>query len=449
MPALGAEADEGTVIRWLVHEGDAVRRGEVVAEVETDKATVEVEIFTAGIVERLVVQEGEKVPVGTVLAMLRAAEAPVEAEQRRTPAVPARAAAPPPAAAITRPAAAPQDRAPVTMPALATTMHAPRATPTAARLAATLGVDLAGVTGSGVGGAITRSDVERAAKRRAEAPARPRISPRARRLARERGVDLGAVVASGPGSAITGADIERLGPAPPVPRVLTPARPAADRIAARRRAIAAAMERSNREIPHYYLGSIVDMSSTLAWLAETNAERPVAARVLPAALFVKAVALAARQLPEFNGFWIEGGFRQAEAVHVGVAISLREGGLVAPAIHDTDTLTLEALMAATRDLVNRSRGGGLRASEMADPTITVTNLGDQGVETVFPVIFAPQVAIVGIGRVVERPWAEDGMLAVRPVVHVSLAADHRASDGHRGGLFLRTIERLLKDPAQL
>lgn len=215
-----------------------------------------------------------------------------------------------------------------------------------------------------------------------------------------------------------------------------------------RHAIGALMARSKREIPHYYLATSIDLHAALGWLAEVNARRPVTERLLPAALLLKATALAAREVPVVNGSW-DDGFRPAPAVHVGVAVSLRGGGLVAPAIHGTDELTVDALMAALRDLVARARRGVLRSSEMSDPTITVTNLGDQGVEEVFGVIYPPQVALVGFGRIVDRPWAAGGMVGVRPLIRATLAGDHRASDGHDGARFLAAIDRLLQAPESL
>jgi pyruvate dehydrogenase E2 component (dihydrolipoamide acetyltransferase) len=216
-----------------------------------------------------------------------------------------------------------------------------------------------------------------------------------------------------------------------------------------RRAIAAAMSRSNREIPHYYLGTEIDMSAALQWLGEQNAKRPVTERVLPAALLVKSVALAAREVPEMSGFFLDGSFRPSASVHPGVAISLREGGLVAPALHDADAKSLEELMKELRDLVARARAGTLRSSEVSDPTITVTNLGDLGVDTVFGVIFPPQVALVGFGKTTEKPRVRGGAIAAAPTIVATLAADHRASDGHRGGLFLAAIDRLLQKPEAL
>jgi pyruvate dehydrogenase E2 component (dihydrolipoamide acetyltransferase) len=204
-----------------------------------------------------------------------------------------------------------------------------------------------------------------------------------------------------------------------------------------RKAIAAAMSRSKREIPHYYLSETVPMLRAAEWLARENEKRPVTGRMLLAVLQLKAVALAAARFPDLNGFYRDGAHQPASAVHVGVAISLRQGGLVAPAIHDVQARSLEQLMQDLADLVRRARAGSLKASEMSDPTITVTNLGEGGVETVFPIIYPPQVAIVGFGGVREQR------------VVASLAADHRVSDGHRGARFLAEIARLLQEPEKL
>ena len=209
------------------------------------------------------------------------------------------------------------------------------------------------------------------------------------------------------------------------------------------------MARSKREIPHYYLESLIDLSGALERLAELNAQRPVAERILPAAVLLKCAALAAREVPGMNGFYRDGVFEQQEHVHLGVAVSLRGGGLIAPAVHDADQLPLADLMARMKDLVSRARSGRLRASEMSDSTITVTNLGEQGAELVHGVIYPPQVALVGFGRIVERPWAAGGMLGVRPTVTVTLAADHRVTDGHCGGLLLASIEEHLRRPEDL
>jgi pyruvate dehydrogenase E2 component (dihydrolipoamide acetyltransferase) len=265
-----------------------------------------------------------------------------------------------------------------------------------------------------------------------------RASPAARKRAVELGVDIEKLVGTGPDGAITLADVERAAHAPaPIP-----ARTMRD-------VIATAMARSKREIPHYYLGHAIDLEPALRWLEVENRKRPVPERMLYGVLLLKAVALALRDYPEFNGFWTDGQFRPSHEIHLGVAISLGQSGLIAPAIHDADRLSLAQLMAALRDLVSRVRKGGLRSSELSDPTITVTSLGEQGAETVFPVIYPPQVAIVGFGVILQRPWVVEGTVQPRRVISASLAADHRVSDGHRGARLLTAIDRLLQEPQGL
>jgi len=269
-------------------------------------------------------------------------------------------------------------------------------------------------------------------------------SPAARRLAAERRIDLSTIKGSGPGGAIISADI---------PEAAAAALPAKLRrgldFGEMRKVIGAAMSRSKREIPHYYLLQTADLKTAQDWLSVTNADRDPLRRLLMGSLYVKAVARALTQYPEFNGYYGENGFEQSPAIHVGVAISIRGGGLVAPAILDTDRLPLNDLMLRMRDLVMRVRAGTLRSSELSQPTITVSSLGERGVEALYGVIYPPQVAIVGFGAIMDRPWAVNGALAVRPLVNVTLSADHRVSDGHRGALFLRSIDRLLQNPEGL
>jgi pyruvate dehydrogenase E2 component (dihydrolipoamide acetyltransferase) len=219
--------------------------------------------------------------------------------------------------------------------------------------------------------------------------------------------------------------------------------------AAMRRAIGQVMAKSKREIPHYYLGTDIDMTRALGWLEEENLRRTMAERLLPAVLVLKAAALAIRDVPEVNGFWLEDAFQPSDDIHLGVAISLRQGGLIAPAIHHSDRKSLDEMMTALKDLVARARSGRLRSSEMSDPTITITNLGERGVREVYGVIYAPQVALVGFGKAVQQPWVIDGLLGIRPIVRVTLSADHRVSDGHRGGIYLQAIDRYLQEPEHL
>jgi pyruvate dehydrogenase E2 component (dihydrolipoamide acetyltransferase) len=244
-----------------------------------------------------------------------------------------------------------------------------------------------------------------------------------------------------------GAPREKAPPLPVSPTTEKP--PVKDYQTAMRRAIAAAMARSNREIPHYYLQTRIDMSRTLRRLESENQKRSIKDRILPVVPLIKAVALALTEVPELNGYWIDDRHQPQEAIHIGFAIALRQGGLITPAILNADLKSVDELMEALRDLVTRARSGGLRGSELTDATVTVTSLGDLGVETVYGVIYPPQVALVGFGKTMEQPWAENGMLAVRQVLTATLAADHRATDGHRGAQFLDALNRYLQEPSKL
>jgi pyruvate dehydrogenase E2 component (dihydrolipoamide acetyltransferase) len=251
---------------------------------------------------------------------------------------------------------------------------------------------------------------------------------------------------SGPGGAVRAADLDR---APDtradVPRVPKTQR----RQTAARQATAALMAKSKREIPHYYLATTVELDAALAWMHEHNATRTPDQRILPAALTLRSIALAAGEHPAMNGFWVEGDLQASAAVHLGLAVSLRGGGLIVATIRDAGELGIDDLMRTIGDITSRARAGTLRSSEMSAPTITVTNLGDQGVEEVFGVTYPPQVALVGCGRIVERPWASGGLLGVKPVMRLTLSADHRASDGHQGARFLASIDHLLQKPEAL
>lgn len=380
LPSLGADMDDGTLLEWKVKPGDTVKKGQIIAVVDTTKAAVDVECWQEGTVAELVIFPGTKIPVGTVLAtLLGPGELPGASQSTR-------------AASL-----------------------APEAPPAPAAI-----------------GAAASTGLRRMA------------SPAARVHAQEYGIDINTVVGTGPHGSVRLEDVEQLARKNAAAKTGS-----ADKSAEMRKTIAAAMARSKREIPHYYVVEAIPMGKALEWLGRENANRPIADRLLPAALLLKAVALALRRFPELNGFWRNGAFDAAQKVHLGVAISLRQGGLVAPALLDAGTKPLSQLMRDLSDLVKRCRSGSLRSSEMSEPTITVTNLGDQGAEAVFGVIYPPQVALVGFGRMTERPWAENGGLKVMPAMTASLSADHRVSDGHRGSLFLIELRELLQQPEEL
>ena len=385
LPSLGAEMEQGTLLEWRVKAGDGVKKGDIVAVVDTSKSAIDVEIWQEGMVYELAMEVGQKVPVGTVMVrLLEPGETPEHAQAQIREAASAAKAAP--AAAV------PAMRAGTPTPAPAAPGARQASSPAARARARELDVDLNTVTGTGPRGAVTREDVEKAAAARAQ------------------------------------------------PK---------DHAAEMRIAIGAAMARSKRDIPHYYLATDIPLVRVSQWLAARNQGRPITERMLLAVPLLKAVARALRKYPELNGYFREGRFVPGDGIHLGVAISLRQGGLIAPAIRDVASMDLDQLMRRLTDLVARARALTLRSSEMSDATVTVTNLGDQGVELVQGVIYPPQVALVGFGKVTERPRVENGAIVAMPAVTASLSADHRASDGHRGGLFLAEIARLLQEPEKL
>ena len=349
MPSLGAEMESGRLVEWKVKPGDKVKKQDIIAVVDTDKAAIEIECWQAGTVEKLIVEPGEKVPVGTVLALIR----------EETP----------------------------------TTEAAPP----------------------------VKTEEERSE--------RLKITPRARNLAQKFGVDVHTIKGTGSSGEITEADIQKLGSKEP---------PKEEQVVSMQKVIAAAMARSKREIPHYYISNEIDMTSSLNWLEKHNNTKPPQERIIYAALLIKALASAAKNHPESNGFFTDGNFRKANDVNVGVVISLRQGGLLAPAICHADQMSLGELMTSLTDVVTRARAGNLRSSEVSDSTITMTNLGENGADSVFGVIYPPQVAIIGFGKINSRK-----------TIIASLSGDHRVSDGHRGSRFLSTIGQYLQSPEKL
>ena len=390
MPSLGADMEGGTLVEWLKQPGDRVHHGEIIAVIETEKGAIEIEVFEDGVLRDIAAALGDYRQVGDVLAHIEGDA--VEGE--------AGAAAP-----------SPPKKAPLTVPD--TVPGEPphrraRISPAARRRAADLGVDLAQVTGTGPGGAIVITDVENRAK-----AAEPETKTEAKAEAK-------------PAKPPKGIDIARM-----------------------RTAIAAAMARSKREIPHYYVSATIDVTAMTGWLTARNENAPVVKRVLPIVPLIKAAALAVRQVPALNGTWTDDIFHESADINIGVAIALRGGGLAAPAILGTDRLSIDELMAKLRDLSGRVRQGTMRGSELTGSTFTVTSVGEGNVESMMPIIYPPQVAIVGIGSISERPWVVDGDVRPRQLITATLAGDHRASDGRVGARFLEIFDRLLQEPETL
>ncbi len=404
MPSLGADMEAATLVEWLVKPGDRVEKGQIIAVVETAKGAIDVEVFESGVVEECYVEPDTKVPVGTPLARIGSGDRVV-----------AERAGPVPEPALeTKPAAV--ETAVPESAALSPPIPEPPPAP-----------------GTETVSTVVPEDGRLAA------------SPAVRRRARELGVELGNISGSGPGGAIVLRDLERAEAGGTRPERQ---RAGFDRDEMRR-AIAASMSRAKREIPHYYLATTLDLHAAERWLEEYNRERPPESRLLMAALFMKATARALLRYPDLNGHYDERGFHPAERIDLGMAIHLRGGGLIAPALQGAEALAMPELMTRLQDLVQRARRGGLRASEIGSASATVTALGERGVDSVYGVIHPPQVAMIGFGSVRRRPLAVDDMLAIRPTVDVSLAADHRVCDGHLGALFLNEIDAQLQHPEAL
>jgi pyruvate dehydrogenase E2 component (dihydrolipoamide acetyltransferase) len=415
MPSLGADMTEGRITEWLVTPGEHVDRGQIALVVETDKSDIEVEVFQPGTVTGLLVAEGELVPVGTPIASIEpdgSVHPVIEPAPRQD--APGEPAGP--------------SSLPSTAPERPDELHENRVTsPLVRELAERLDVDLGRLHGSRPGGRVTRDDVLAAVR-----PARRRVTPRAQRLLHELGVALDSV---GDVPIVTGAHVlaaEREHPSPPP-------------IDPMRARIASLMTTSWREIPHYHVSRRLDLSVLTEALRSANATRSLTERVLPAAILLCAAARSAAGEPNCNGHWLGDRFEPAADVRLGVVLSLRSGGIIVPTIVDADRLSPAEMMGRLTDLVQRARRSRLRASDVTEATITVTNLGDLGAEIVNGIIHPPQVALVGFGSIHDEVWAVDGEASIRSTVHASLAGDHRAIDGLTASRFLAAMQHLLDE----
>jgi pyruvate dehydrogenase E2 component (dihydrolipoamide acetyltransferase) len=376
MPSLGADMDEGTLVEWLKKPGDHLKRGDIIAVVETQKGAIEIEVFHDGVLEATHVKTGTRVPVGEVLATIRTAEEPESVQPVLPEVVPQKPAYAPPAQVVAPP------------------IHGLKITPAASYRAKELGIDVQSVS-PGPDGIIGLKELETPST-----SAKPKAG---------RGINLDEM----------------------------------------RKAIAAAMARSKREIPHYYVSSIIDMTAMMEWLAEENARRAVSDRLLAAVPIIKACALGLLQVPELNGHFLDDRPVRTTEVKMGVGIALRGGGLIAPALALPDRLSLTEIMQRLSDLVARVRGGRLRSSELTEATVTLSNLGDNSADMVLPVIYPPQVAIIGVGQIDARPSVVNGTLAVRKLATFAVAGDHRANDGRSAARFLSRLGKILQKPEML
>lgn len=320
MPRLGADMEDAILVEWTKHVGDHVERGDIIAEVETQKGNIEIEVYQTGTISEICVEAGQRVPVGTVLARIDAV-------------------------------------------------------------------------------ATKTDDVVQ------------------------------------PAATMALADV-------------APHRIETATTASIRQAVAAAVTTSNREIPHYYLATTVDMQASMTWLHMHNTAVPIDMRLLPTVLYIKAIARALRDVPDLNATW-DKGLRQLERINVGVVVSLRQVGIIVPTIKDADTKPLDTIMADLNDIIPRARDLRLRSSDIGNATVTLTSLGEGGVDQVYGVIYPPQVAVIGIGGVQRKPLAVNGKVEIRPVVTITMAGDHRATDGLTGSTFLSKVCTYLQQPEAL
>jgi len=380
MPSLGADMEDGTLVEWRVKYGDFVKRGDIIADVDTQKGLIEIEVFEEGTIAELIVKEGEKVPVGTLMANIIPVGEKVSVKKK------SRIKKEPIKQIVNK-------------------------------------------------GSIKIDD-------------QLKISPLAKKIAKEKGIDLSTIKGSGPEGSIVKKDIDLAVVMKVESHVEVTGGKKEIAVKGLRAAIATAMSKSNREIPHFYLETRIDMSKALDWLRESNRQRELKDRLLSVVLLIKATAKAIKEVPSVNAFW-ENGLQLKDSINIGFAVSLRQGGVVIPAIPEADNKSLNQLMDLLNDLIPRARALQLRSSELSESTITVSNIGEGSTDKVFGVIYPPQVAILGFGNIVEEAWAEDGELSTRPIVHVTLAADHRAIDGYLGSRFLMALKKNLQKPEAL
>ena len=427
MPQMGADMVEGTLVRWLKQVGDTVRRGDVIAEIETDKATVELEAFESGTILKLVANEGDIVPVGDVIAILGdPAEAPPEVERKPVP-PPAKREIEPElkAAAATAKAAEP---AAATAQAEEPEDGRIRISPVARKIAREAGIDIRTLKGSGPDGRILRRDVEAAIAALAARPAAAAPAPAPAATRPETPAPAPARPAPAPAPAAAGGETIELGKM--------------------RKAIAHRMTLSKQTQPHYYLTLDIDMTDALAFRSQLNAGLSEGQKVTINDLIVKACALALERHPKFNAAYSDDGFRMHERINICIGIALDEG-LIAPAVLDCQAKSLGRIAQETKDLIERARAGKLTAAEYGEGTFTITNLGAYGVETLIGIINPSQAAILGVGAVMPKPVVRDGEIVIRQVMKVALSADHRVTDGVEGARFIKEIQGILEQPATL
>ncbi|MBI4307920.1 MAG: 2-oxo acid dehydrogenase subunit E2 [Chloroflexi bacterium] len=432
MPQMGFDMKEGKVVRWIKKEGDPVQRGEPIAEIETDKAVVEIEAFGSGVLRKALVGEGQAVPVGQVIGIIAASDEPLpEVAARPTPAAAAPTSAPAPV-----PAAPPAEvRERTAAPASALSPSA------SSELALSLPK----------GQALPKGPAPAAPGRETLA------SPIARKLADEMNVDLRQVAGTGPGGRITKDDVlayvekRKATPAAAAVAPSPPAPPAGEQVielSKMRLAISRRMAESKRTTPHFYVQVAIDMTEAMTLRQGLNEALGGEVKVSVNDMIVKGCAKTLAKFPLFNSSYVDDKIHVHPGINVGIAIALDQG-LIAPAIPDTNHKSLVEIAKASKDLVERARQGVLKAEEYTGATFNVTNLGMYDVDNFIAIITPPQSAALSVGAVKPQPVVRNGQVVVREMMSVTLCVDHRVTDGAQGGLFLRELRSVLENPVSL
>ena len=421
MPALGMAQETGTLIQWLKLPGDSVAKGEPLMEIETDKATVEIEAPASGVLSSVTAQAGDVIPVGQRIAVILA---PGETEMK------------PPQLTMTTPVSAGQSASkplPVT------------ATPVAARLAAEHNIDLTQIKRNG--GQIRKEDVLAYldAQKQPAVSTRVLASPKARRLAQERGLDLKAIPGSGPDGAVLADDILSLeaeqrtsGAEAPMPDIMAVSR--------LWRVMVDRLSQSWQTIPHFYLMREVNASRLIAW--REKAKHNSAEKLTYTDLLVKLTAAALRKFPRLNASWQIENIVLNQEINIGLAVAV-EDGLLVPVIHRADELTLSQLASRRSEIVARAKSNKLSLGDLSGGTFTISNLGMYGVDAFNAIVNPPQAAILAVSRIADRVVPLNGQPAVQPMMTLSLSCDHRVVDGARGAEFLQALADLIEEPLQL
>jgi pyruvate dehydrogenase E2 component (dihydrolipoamide acetyltransferase) len=435
LPQWGMEMQDATIVKWLKQEGDSVREGEPLVELETAKIETEMESTASGVLAHILVPEGATIPIRTVLAIVAA---PGEQVPRPAGAAPSVTAAPVTAPGLPSPVAA----APLRLAA----QGAPQVVPAARRLAQERGIDLSQVQGTGPGGRILLEDVQRALEARTAVPPAPaavsvQVTPVARRLAQQHGIDLGQVQGTGPRGRILVEDVERAiaAQAKPMgqPAQVVP-------IKGIRQTIATRMLQSLQTTAQVTLTTEVDVTDAMK-LREGLARQWTDGGLSPLHLVIKATARALKEHPRMNAIQKEHEVELVREINVGVAVSLQEG-LIVPTIRRADEKHLAAIARESRDLADKARDGKASYDEVTGGTFTITNLGSYGIDAFTPIINSSQVGILGVGRVVEKPVVYQGEITKRSMMFLSLTFDHRVIDGAPAAEFLYTVKGYLEDP---